>query len=315
MDSKANWIGLDVQDKFARVTLGPKGGDIKLARTNPGELLIDAKSVHTKKLSAQNIVLNGVNLAAWTKSIDDWKNNIVNNGILVAKGLMGHYNKDIIIDDGGKNPNTYYPVVFQLPHDSRTYNLRIFRLYHDKPDTDQWFKSSKSHHAALHLDLEAGSRQWGGIDGILAIKRHVYQYEKTIQSVALSSPVGDKLIIYIRGGGGRFHLEGNLPSIMSPKVYTKQTQIYVCCKGKYKTIVDPRKNPKTFLKVRERGGGVEGCVCVCVCVVHMSNNTYRTTFPPPRPRPPPHTHTHTHTGDQSEQVRLELNEFLASRND
>ena len=177
-----------------------------------------------------------------------WKNNIVNNGILVAKGLMGHYNKDIIIDDGGKNPNTYYPVVFQLPHDSRTYNLRIFRLYHDKPDTDQWFKSSKSHHAALHLDLEAGSRQWGGIDGILAIKRHVYQYEKTIQSVALSSPVGDKLIIYIRGGGGRFHLEGNLPSIMSPKVYTKKTQIYVCCSGRYKTIVDPKKNVKSFLK-------------------------------------------------------------------
>ena len=51
MDPKANWIGLDVRDKFARVTLGPKGSDVKLARTNPGELLIDANSVHTKQQS------------------------------------------------------------------------------------------------------------------------------------------------------------------------------------------------------------------------------------------------------------------------
>ena len=99
----------------------------------------------------------------------------------------------------------------------------------------------------------------------MAIKRHVYQYEKTIQSVALSSPVGDKIIIYIRGGGGRFHLEGNLPSIMTPKIYTTKTQIYICCDGKYKTIVEPRVNPKDFLKVRERWFRlVELCVNVRV---------------------------------------------------
>merc|ERR1712187_951743 len=88
----------------------------------------------------------------------------------------------------------------------------------------------------------------GGIDPMLMIKRHVFSYTPTIESVALSSPVGDKIIIYIRGGGGRFHLEGNLPSIMSPVVYYKQTKIYECCSGKYKTIVTPKKSPKSTLK-------------------------------------------------------------------
>merc|ERR1712037_698634 len=180
--------------------------------------------------------------------ISAWKNKIVNEGILVAKGLLAHYNKDIIVDDGGKNPHTYFPVVFSLPHDARTYNLRIFRRYNDKPDTDKWYPSSKNHHAALNLNLEVASRSWGGFDHVLTIKRHVYTYTPTIESAALASPTGYQLIIYMRGGGGRFHLEGDLPSIMSPAIYHKTTTIYQCCSGKYKTIVSPKKSPKSTLK-------------------------------------------------------------------
>ena len=185
---------------------------------------------------------------AWQNSIDKWKNQIVNDGILAAKGSMAHYNNDITIDSGGENPHTFFPVVFNLPHDSRTYTLRIFRHYSDKPHTDEWNKGQPDHHAGLHLDLEAGSRQWGGIDSMLTIKRHVYTYTPTIESVTLSSPGGYHLIVYIRGGGGRFHLEGNLPSIMTPNVYYSTTTIYKHESGKYETVVTPKKNPPSTLK-------------------------------------------------------------------
>jgi len=83
---------------------------------------------------------------------------------------------------------------------------------------------------------------------MMTIKRHVYQYTPTIESVTLSEPGGYHLIVYIRGGGGRFQLEGNLPSIMTPNVYYSKTTIYKHKSGEYKTVVTPKKNPSSTLK-------------------------------------------------------------------
>lgn len=204
--------------------------------------VIDKNSVANEKLAKENQDSLGTQSEILKNLTRDWTafDTDKKKGVLRMPGRYAHYTNDITIDDGGKHPHTFFPLTFAIPSDSQMYELCIRRVYSWKPDTDQWYTSSKNHHAGVSVCLNFMSRQWGGIPPYIDIKHHVWSYTPTIKSASLSSPVGNVLIIMIRGGGGNFIVEGNLPSIMSPKVYTKRTKIYECCNGRHQTWVQPQ---------------------------------------------------------------------------
>eukprot|EP00039_Didymoeca_costata_P020474 m.341364 g.341364 ORF g.341364 m.341364 type:complete len:443 (-) comp20055_c0_seq1:90-1418(-) len=210
--------------------------------------IIDKASVANEKLAKGNQgtiedqaeVLKNLT-RDWTSFDTDRK-----KGIFKMPGKYAHYTNDLVIDEGGKNPNIFFPLVFNVPGDAHMYELCIRRSYSWKPDTTAWYPQSTRHHAGLSMCVNFMSRQWGGMPPYIDIKHHLWSYTPTIKAVSLSSPTGYHLIVMIRGGGGRFIVEGNLPSILTPKVYTKNTKIYECCNGRHTTWVSPQSGVRAM---------------------------------------------------------------------
>ncbi|WP_069470350.1 hypothetical protein [Candidatus Marithrix sp. Canyon 246] len=135
---------------------------------------------------------------------------------------IGTTNPKAKLDVNG-DANTYYPVAIYTVSGGRVLNMQIWRTYYwTAPDT--W--NTKAHKGALMVELEMFGHSWGGNGNMYRIKNFFQQYSQVISKIERPGAPGYWTIVWLRGGGAKYVIEGDFDNVQNPKVYYKSTIIY-----------------------------------------------------------------------------------------
>lgn len=104
--------------------------------------------------------------------------------------------------------NTYYPVAF-FGAGAAHNTINIYKHVHDYATWD----------GIVEFECRWGDRGWGGYIGRLDVIRHRWSAKNFIAKWAIANPVGDTLILWMRGGGRSYSYRTEIP-LQQPSVYT-----------------------------------------------------------------------------------------------
>lgn len=110
-----------------------------------------------------------------------------------ALGFTPSVNSYKTLNVGG-NADTFYPCIFSStgPQSNR---ITIWKSVHDYATWD----------GIVELELEWSGRGWGSYVGSFDLIRHRFASKNFVANIVASWPVGNSLIIWLRGGGRNYH--------------------------------------------------------------------------------------------------------------
>jgi hypothetical protein len=152
----------------------------------------------------------------------------VNGNISLAhseRRKKGIYSKTFMVNG---DANTYYPVVIYTVSYGRVLNMQIWRECCSWPAPHTW--NTKTHKGALTVEIEMFGSGWAGDGNMYRIKNFFQQYSQVISKIERPRPSGYWTVIWLRGGGAKYVIEGDFDNVQNPKVYYEST------------IIDDRKN-------------------------------------------------------------------------
>jgi hypothetical protein len=149
--------------------------------------------------------------------------------------------------------NTYYPVAISTYSYGRVLNMQIWRGYSwTAPHT--W--NTPVHKGALMIELEMFGYTWGGNGNMYRIKNFYQAYSKIISKISRPNPSGFWTVLWLRGGGAKYAIEGDFEGVQNPKVYYKSGKIP---NVDYETTLTPTTTvEQTFVNYSQNFAGKVG---------------------------------------------------------
>jgi hypothetical protein len=180
----------------------------------------------------------------------------VNGNIRLAHAphnKKGLYSKTFMVNG---EANTYYPVVIRTVSYGRVQNMQIWRHY-SSPAPSTWH--TPTHKGALMIELEMFGSAWGGNGNMYRIKNFFQQYSQVISKIERPRPAGYQTVLWLRGGGAQYVVEGDFEGVQGLKVYYEASKIYDHSQDKYDITVAPTtKIEQTFVNYSQNFSGNVG---------------------------------------------------------
>jgi hypothetical protein len=172
------------------------GGDVYLGtRGSWMTTLLDAKQNASSAINTGNIGSQSVSYASNSGAVSGI-------GVSTLRGLIG-YNSTSFYVNG--DANTYYPVLISLGGQFGMNRYSISRGYSDPAPWDPI--GTGSHRGGLTLTFDASSDiAWGGNDKSWRIIQFAESYTNMVAGMAL--PVTGGILVWLRGGGAYYSLQG-----------------------------------------------------------------------------------------------------------
>jgi len=171
-----------------------------------------------------------------------------------AEGLQkkGIYSKTFMVNG---DANTYYPVAISTNTYGRVLNMQIWRGYHwTAPHT--W--NTATHKGNLVLELEMFGSTWNG-GNMYRIKNFYQAYSQVISKITRPNPSGFWTVLWLRGGGAKYAIEGDFEGVQNPMVYYESTKISDYDNDAYDETVAPTTTvEQTFVNYSQNFAGKVG---------------------------------------------------------
>jgi hypothetical protein len=165
----------------------------------------------------------------------------------------GIYSKTFMVNG---DANTYYPVVISTKSYGRVLNMQIWRFYAwTAPHT--W--NTVTHKGSLVLELEMFGSKWSGNGNMYRIKNFYQGYSQVISKITRPGPSGFWTVLWLRGGGAKYAIEGDFEGVQNPNVYYESTKIADYDNNAYDETVAPTTTvEQTFVNYSQNFAGKVG---------------------------------------------------------
>jgi hypothetical protein len=172
------------------------GGDVYLGtRGSWMTTLLDAKQNASTAINTGNIGSQSVNYASNSGAVSGI-------GVNTLRGLVGYNSIGFTVNG---DANTYYPVLISLGGQFGMNRYSVSRGYSEPAPWDPI--GTGSHRGGLTLTFDASSDiAWGGNDKSWRIIQFAETYTTMVAGMAL--PVTGGILVWLRGGGAYYNMQG-----------------------------------------------------------------------------------------------------------